>query len=86
MLDTYGWTLFKAGQSNRAVLELQRSVDIRPTAVNCFHLGAALHAVGEPKLALNALRESLKLLEDDPLTEADIGNDVRTLIDQLQKD
>ncbi|NIA06763.1 MAG: tetratricopeptide repeat protein [Actinobacteria bacterium] len=85
LLDTYGWTLFKAGEPSRAVMELRRSVDILPTAVSYYHLGAALHAVGESQLALNALRESAKLLENDPLNDADIGNDVRTLIAQLEK-
>ena len=86
MLDTYGWTLFKAGEHSRAVMELRRSVDIRPTAVSSYHLGAALNAVGESQLALNALRDSAKLLENDPLVEAEVGNDVRTLIAQLEKD
>ena len=85
LLDTYGWILFKAGEFNRAVVQLGLSVDIQPTAVNHYHLGAALKEAGESQLALRALRESAKLLQSDPANEANIGNEVRTLIEQLEK-
>ena len=86
LLDTYGWTLFKAGQRDRAILELRRSVAIRPSGMNYYHLGVVLKEVGERRLALSALREAAKLLENDPIGERDIGEQLRMLIAELEKE
>lgn len=86
LLDTYGWTLYKTGQLNRAIVELGRSVDILPTAMNCYHLGVALKEVGESNLALQKLRQAVTLLENDPVSEEQIGNQVRMLIEELEKE
>ena len=86
LLDTYGWTLYKAGQVGRAIVELGRSVDIRPTAMSCYHLGVVLKEAGESKLALQKLRQAATLLENDPVSQEQIGSQLRMLIEVLERE
>ena len=85
LLDTYGWTLYKAGQADRAVQELRRSVQIHAGAINTHHLALALKAADEPVLSLERAKEALELLQNDPQAEKEIGPDLRQLIKELEE-
>ncbi len=86
LLDTYGWTLLKAGQTNRAIEKLSRSVSIQASSANNYHLGLALKEAKEHRRALQALREAEKLLEQDATYKEQIGPKVRALIEELEKE
>ena len=85
LLDTYGWTLYKAGQFNRAVQELRRSVQARAGAINTYHLALALRAAEERFLSLERAKEALEFLKNDPQSEKEIGPDIRQLIKELEE-
>lgn len=63
VLDTYGWSLLKNGQTDRAVGMLRRSVDIEPTATNTLHLAEALMAARDEASALRVFRRAKELAE-----------------------
>ncbi len=86
LLDTYGWALLKAGQTNRAIEKLSRSVSAGASGINNYHLGLALKEAGEHRRALKALREAEKLLENDATYKEQIGAEVRALIEELEQE
>ncbi len=46
VLDTLGWAMFKVGRSDVAMRVLQRSVGIKPSALNCLHLATVMTESG----------------------------------------
>ncbi len=63
VLDTLGWTLFKAGQVDQALHTLIRSVQIKPSPLNCLHLADVLQAQGDIDAAAKRLTQAKKLAE-----------------------
>ena len=86
LLDTYGWALFKDGQTGRAIDELQRSVGIQPSPITYYHLGVALEQSGEKQRALQALREAEQLLKSNPTGKEDIRQKINSLIEKVKKE
>jgi tetratricopeptide (TPR) repeat protein len=60
-LDTYGWVLYKRGDSAGAVAALQSVLSRTPdSAVSLYHLGMAQASAGQPVAARDNLNRSLK--------------------------
>jgi Tfp pilus assembly protein PilF len=60
-LDTYGWVLYKRGESAAAVTVLQTALSKTPESpVFLYHLGMAQASVGQDDAARNNLSRSLK--------------------------
>jgi tetratricopeptide (TPR) repeat protein len=61
-LDTYGWVLYKRGDSAAAVQALQTVLAKTPdSAVSLYHLGMAQVSAGQGEAARDSLSRSLKL-------------------------
>ena len=82
LLDTYGWTLLKMGQIDRALERIQQSVSIRPSAVSYYHLAVIFKQTKDKRQALQALHDAEKLLEQEVGNEQ-IKAEVRALIEEL---
>jgi protein O-mannosyl-transferase len=54
----------RKGKLQEAILDLSRSVELRPTAQGYFQLGNALEQAGRPAEALSAFEEALKMSPD----------------------
>lgn len=63
VLDTLGWAQFKAGQVDKAIATLQRSLRAEELAPNQYHLGVALKKAGDRAGALQALSRAKALAE-----------------------
>lgn len=63
VLDTLGWSLFRAGETAPALTALERSVSIRATATNCLHLGEALLNRAEYDGAISLFQQAKRLAE-----------------------
>jgi len=60
-LDTYGWVLFKRGESTAAVAALQAALAKMPDSpVSLYHLGMAQASAGQADAARDNLARSLK--------------------------
>lgn len=60
-LDTYGWVLYKRGDSSAAVLALQTAVSKTPNSpISLYHLGMAQAAAGQADAARSNLTRSLQ--------------------------
>jgi tetratricopeptide (TPR) repeat protein len=60
-LDTYGWVLYKRGESGAAVAALQAAVSKTPSSpVSLYHLGMAQASAGQDDAARDSLSRSLK--------------------------
>ena len=69
IVSLQGARLLQQGQSEQAVVALERAVALHPDYAEAqFHLGSALHAHGRPDVAAAALRRALEL--DPGLVEA----------------
>jgi tetratricopeptide (TPR) repeat protein len=71
LLDTLGWVLYRTGDFADAKQQLFRSVQIRETAVNTYHLAAVYAKEGDSGNAHRYLRRALQL-NPDPATKAEI--------------
>jgi tetratricopeptide (TPR) repeat protein len=70
VLDTYGWSMHKAGQVDAALEILRRSVRLSPSGLNCLHLAEAQIQRGDSQSAIEMLNKSMVLAEE--------SNDERT--------
>jgi tetratricopeptide (TPR) repeat protein len=62
LLDTFGWVLYKRGDSAAAVATLQTASSKSPdAAVLLYHLGMAQASAGQPDAARDSLARSLKV-------------------------
>jgi cellulose synthase operon protein C len=60
-LDTYGWVLYKRGESGAAVAALQTALAKLPDSpTSLYHLGMAQASAGQPDAARDSLTRSLK--------------------------
>jgi tetratricopeptide (TPR) repeat protein len=60
-LDTYGWVLYKHGESAAAVTALQTAVSKTPDSpISLYHLGMAQASAGQDSAARDSLTRSLK--------------------------
>jgi Tfp pilus assembly protein PilF len=60
-LDTYGWVLYKHGESSAAVAALQTALSKAPDSpTSLYHLGMAQASAGQADAARDSLRRSLK--------------------------
>jgi len=60
-LDTYGWVLYKRGESAAAVVALQTAVSKTPDSpISLYHLGMAQASAGQDVAARDSLMRSLK--------------------------
>lgn len=60
-LDTYGWVLYKRGESEAAVAALQTVLTKSPESpTSLYHLGMAQASAGQPGAARDSLSRSLK--------------------------
>ena len=60
-LDTYGWVLYKRGESEAAVTSLQTALTKSPDSpVSLYHLGMAQASAGQAEAARDSLTRSLK--------------------------
>jgi tetratricopeptide (TPR) repeat protein len=75
VMDTLGWTLFRAGQKDQALVTLRRSVEIKRLAPNCYHLAEVLLDRRERAEALKLLDVAAKLARQsgDPLLLAKVN-------------
>lgn len=72
ILDTLGWVQFLAGQDDKALRTLRRSVRIKPLAANSYHLAEVLWKTGEKTSAAAMWDSARKLAEasdDQPMLE-----------------
>jgi tetratricopeptide (TPR) repeat protein len=66
-LDTYGWVLFKRGESAAAVTALQNALAKEPNSpVSLYHLGMAQVSTGQREAARLSLARSLQLGKNFP--------------------
>jgi tetratricopeptide (TPR) repeat protein len=64
-LDTYGWVLYKRGESAPAVVALQAALTKSPDSpVSLYHLGMAQAQAGQSDAARDSLTRSLKVGKD----------------------
>ena len=63
VLDTLGWAQFKAGQLDRALSTLRRSVRLTELPPNQYHLGVVLKELGDLRGAREAFNRSAVLAE-----------------------
>jgi tetratricopeptide (TPR) repeat protein len=63
VLDTLGWAQYKAGQLEKSVATLRRSIRSQELAPNQFHLGRALMRAGDTPGARDALNRAKVLAE-----------------------
>ncbi len=61
VLDTLGWSLFKAGQIESALDALKRSVRLGPTPVSYMHLADVLQKLGDYSEATQMLNQAISL-------------------------
>jgi tetratricopeptide (TPR) repeat protein len=60
-LDTYGWVLYKRGESEAAVATLQSALNKTPgSPTSLYHLGMAQASAGQPDAARDSLTRSLQ--------------------------
>jgi Flp pilus assembly protein TadD len=57
--DTYGWAKFLAGDTEGAITELQRAVQIEPIALAYLHLAMALEKNEQVPEARKVLQEGI---------------------------
>jgi len=63
-LDTYGWVMLKAGQTDAALSALKKSVEMVPELAPIrYHLGEAFYQAGDKASAAEALKKALELAE-----------------------
>lgn len=65
ILDTLGWTLFKAGRLDRAEEPLRRAIEISPSAENHLHLASVLARTDRAQKAEIYLRRAAELRPSD---------------------
>lgn len=58
IVDSLGWVLFRRGQLDAAIAQLQRAYTLRPEAEIAAHLGEALWAAGRSEEARRVWREA----------------------------
>ncbi len=81
VLDTYGWTLAKAGQHRQAEKVLLDALQAgHPTAVIRYHLGWVYEKLGRPRDAERQYAQALELAEPDDA----VRQRVREAMDRLQ--
>ena len=64
VLDTYGWTLFRTGAFESAYRMLSRSVQIKPSALNCLHFAEVLQEQGDISGAAEQLNRAKSIAEE----------------------
>ncbi len=84
ILDTYGWTLAKLGQLDRARAQLQRSVKLKPMAVNRYHLGWVLQRLRNFTEAEMQYELALGMAQD--AQNAELIKLVNNALDRVRKD
>ena len=63
VIDTYGWTLTKAGRHAEATRYLGRAVELDPANVEMrYHLGWAYEQAGQPAEAERQYRQGLRIV------------------------
>lgn len=63
-LDTYGWVMFKSGDTEKAVAALKKSAAAAPNlAAIRYHLAEAYHKSGDANAALPELKKALELAQ-----------------------
>ncbi len=65
VLDTLGWIQHRAGQNQKALETLKRSVEQRAVSVNTYHLGVVYDDAGQPDLAREMLTQAVRLAETE---------------------
>ncbi len=73
ILDTLGWVLFKSDLIEQAKSILQRSIEIKALAPNCYHLAEVLIARGDQRQASVFLEQAIDLARktaDDKVLQA----------------
>lgn len=60
-LDTYGWTLFRRGDYERALVPLQEAADLLSNPIIEFHLGMVFDKLGQTDRAIESLERALDL-------------------------
>jgi len=67
--DTLGWALFRAGQTEAAIRELQGSIDKAELSANQLHLGRVYLASGDVNKAVLTIQSALKRAQAQNDTE-----------------
>ena len=80
LLDTYGWVLYKLGKQQEALACLARSVWLRESPYNRYHIAIVLAQLGRTSAAREQLRRALRKVGDDK----DIENKIRSALDSLR--
>lgn len=65
-VDSLGWILFKRGELERAVEQLERAESLMPDAVIAEHLGDVYGKLARRKDAAEAYRRALRVLDREP--------------------
>lgn len=78
IMDSLGWVLYRRGEHQRALVELQRAAALLPDPEVAAHLGELLWVMGERERAKSIWGEALKQFPEDPL--------IRETMQRLQAD
>jgi tetratricopeptide (TPR) repeat protein len=84
-LDTYGWTLHRAGRHEDAVEILERSTAaLSEEPVAQYHLGMALEAAGDPQKARGHLEQALTLAGEGATLPETFAASARAALERLE--
>ena len=67
IIDSFGWVLFRRGEQERALVELQRAAAMLPDPEVIAHLGEVLWTMGEHEEARSVWAEGLRQFPNDSL-------------------
>lgn len=75
-LDTYGWTLYRRGEFERALQPLQQAAAQSANPVISFHLGMVFDKLNQRERAIEALERALERGRNSGLPQMDVATEV----------